>query len=484
MRPRHKVPSVFSLSMVDVLCCALGCVILIWLLNSKISEDEAEERREETAGLLEQARQTKERSDVLLAAALKDTKDLDGRYQLILADRDKAAALARLLKDRSDGLEKDRKGLTLDLQRSKMEVLDLTGKLKTTDQKASSLEGDLLAARKKYDAEQLRVVALDRRLVDLLAKIKTTEGDLDATRKLSKEEMAKAEKVKEALELKAKDLLALQQLLEEARTARKLMEDSLGKKDADLLLAKEKRLDLEKLLDLRKEAIDEASRKLTKAERDKAALRLAVENRFAGIELAGRRVIFLIDMSGSMKFLAESKPAPDKWREVRETVARLMRSMTGLEKYQVITFAGSPAYPLEGKRRWLEYDKTRSPDAAFAALAAIDPRGGTNMYDALEEAFTFRADGLDTVFVLSDGLPNQGKGTPAGDPGKMSELDRGMALGKFVLKTLKDDWNAPRGGARVKVHTVGFFYESPDLGAFLWALARENDGSFVGMSRP
>ena len=29
-----------------------------------------------------------------------------------------------------------------------------------------------------------------------------------------------------------------------------------------------------------------------------------------------------------------------------------------------------------------------------------------------------------------------------------------------------------------------FFYESPDLGAFLWALARENEGSFVGMSKP
>jgi hypothetical protein len=36
----------------------------------------------------------------------------------------------------------------------------------------------------------------------------------------------------------------------------------------------------------------------------------------------------------------------------------------------------------------------------------------------------------------------------------------------------------------VKINTIGFFYESPDLGSFLWALARENDGSFVGMSKP
>jgi hypothetical protein len=27
-------------------------------------------------------------------------------------------------------------------------------------------------------------------------------------------------------------------------------------------------------------------------------------------------------------------------------------------------------------------------------------------------------------------------------------------------------------------------FKSPDLGSFLWALSRENDGSFVGMSKP
>ena len=40
------------------------------------------------------------------------------------------------------------------------------------------------------------------------------------------------------------------------------------------------------------------------------------------------------------------------------------------------------------------------------------------------------------------------------------------------------------GLPRVRINAVGFFYESPDVGAFLWALAREHDGSFVGMSKP
>ena len=69
MRIRHKVPSIFSLSMVDVLCCALGCVILVWLLNAKQSEDEADERDKELAALRLQAEADKTESGKLLAAS-------------------------------------------------------------------------------------------------------------------------------------------------------------------------------------------------------------------------------------------------------------------------------------------------------------------------------------------------------------------------------------------------------------------------------
>src|ERR1700682_2163735 len=41
MRPHHRIPSIFNLSMVDVLCCALGCVILLWLLNFREAKRKA-----------------------------------------------------------------------------------------------------------------------------------------------------------------------------------------------------------------------------------------------------------------------------------------------------------------------------------------------------------------------------------------------------------------------------------------------------------
>jgi hypothetical protein len=50
---------------------------------------------------------------------------------------------------------------------------------------------------------------------------------------------------------------------------------------------------------------------------------------------------------------------------------------------------------------------------------------------------------------------------------------------------MKTRWNPDKVEfPKVKINTVGFFYESPDVGAFLWALARENNGNFVGMSKP
>ena len=33
MATRHRIPTIFNLYMVDVLCCSLGCAIMLWLLN-------------------------------------------------------------------------------------------------------------------------------------------------------------------------------------------------------------------------------------------------------------------------------------------------------------------------------------------------------------------------------------------------------------------------------------------------------------------
>ncbi len=136
-------------------------------------------------------------------------------------------------------------------------------------------------------------------------------------------------------------------------------------------------------------------------------------------------MIFLVDMSGSMELVDEDTPSPQKWVEVRNTVARLMRSLPGLEKYQVITFAAKANFPLGSAGKWLEHDAKTSPDLVLKTLAKVKPKGGTNMYVALQAAFQFRDDGLDAVYLLSDGLPNLGEGlTPALQAGPERDRSR------------------------------------------------------------
>jgi hypothetical protein len=100
--------------------------------------------------------------------------------------------------------------------------------------------------------------------------------------------------------------------------------------------------------------------------------------------------------------------------------------------------------------------------------------------------FRLRPLGLDTIYLLSDGLPNIDEDLPPNRPiENLSPAERNEVMSQHIRQKLKKEWNVPRPGqARVRINSVGFFFESPEVGAFLWALSRENDGSFVGMSRP
>src|SRR5713101_4013294 len=94
MRVRHRIPSIFNLSMVDVLCCALGCVILLSLLNLrqakeyKITAGKVEEERDSANKLLSRtdarlAELERERESILgqVATQTAAIRDLEGRLK-------------------------------------------------------------------------------------------------------------------------------------------------------------------------------------------------------------------------------------------------------------------------------------------------------------------------------------------------------------------------------------------------------------------
>src|SRR5436190_19487438 len=98
MATRHRIPTIFNLSMVDVLCCALGCVILLWLLNLRAAKERAEAAGR-TAVDLVQTRADLETRTRELAEAKQRAEEASRRAENTRRERDtaqeKAAELER-----------------------------------------------------------------------------------------------------------------------------------------------------------------------------------------------------------------------------------------------------------------------------------------------------------------------------------------------------------------------------------------------------
>ena len=446
MRTRHKPPSLVSMWMLDVFCCALGCVTLLWLLSTREAKSQAARNADAVTLLARTEGDLKARQAELIATKADfdrtkrklnaDLEDLQARYLATAAERDANAerlssATADLTTTKSDLLRATTKATELnDLLARKQKAADAAAtKLSASEQAAAELAKLLREKTRERDDSALQAKKAQDQLDDLDAKLRTAALAADAA---------------------TANLAAMRKSGDELASARVTIIDLQGQKA--------------KLAD-----------KFDK-------LKAETDSRFAGIALTGRRVVFLVDISGSMKLIDDKTPAPDKWPTVVETLAKVMRSLAELEQFQVILFSRD-AKPLLGPG-WHAYRGEASVTEVRGALMKVNPDGDTNMYDALDLAFRLRPSGLDTVYLLSDGLPTSGPGLTPEQERTVSSSERSDRLSKHILRTLRTTWNHPVGGTRVRINAVGFFFESPEVGAFLWALARDNDGSFVGMSKP
>jgi predicted nucleic acid-binding Zn-ribbon protein len=480
MRIHHKQPTLVSMWMLDVFCCALGCVSLLFLLNSRMAADQAEKNQ---AALLDLDATRQQ-----LQATLLELDKLQRRYD---AETHQLTTQLAALRSNTDDLSR-RLSLARDEAKATRALLDATqnaltaaeAKLETQTQDLRTLRDKLATADDLLRKKQTDTEALAKKLTE-----STTAYD-DLNRLLRKKDEERLLLQKQTAELQ-KQLADLEAKLLAARNTAAQNADEMArlrKKDAEELT--EARAQVKDLL----KKIDEARATIIDLQGDKQKLadqfdkfQKETEARFAGIVTTGRRVVFVVDISGSMAKKDAETADPTKWPIVVETVIRVMRSVAGLEKYQVVVFSSSARW-LFGNGQWVNYVGQKSLDEVQEALLKVKPYDDTNLYAGLELAFQLREAGLDSIYLFSDGLPTSGPGlTRAEETRKppLTELELGERLGRHIRRTLQDDWNRPLlAHPRVKIHAIGFYFESPDVGAFLWALARENNGSFVGMSRP
>jgi predicted nucleic acid-binding Zn-ribbon protein len=428
MQTRHRIPVVFSLSMLDMLCCALGAVVFLMIVNLW------DARRQSKALAIEQHR-VGEAAEKLSSSQ----GDLEKAQSHLDSSRESVQQLRARIRTMEEESEKTKTRLA-DTERGLEAARKLSGE-KETD--SARLAAEMKSVRERLEeAEKQRddardaagkVPSLQKELAESTQRAKSLEAELEKLRKQSEEAGAQ---------------------LTDSQKAGESVQAEFAK--------------LRKQLEEQQESVAQARRQLT-----------ANEGRFAGVDLGGRRIICLVDMSGSMGSLDSKTLDPKKWPEVGKTVDQVLKSLPEATHFQVIVFSTETQFLLGKPGEWLTYDREISPKAVAQALARVQPQGDTNLYAAFEAAFRYRPQGLDSIFLFSDGLPNIGPGLPTPPP--KDDYVRSAMLGSYLRESIRTRWNP--GEPRVRIHTIGFYYESPNLGAFLWALARENGGSFVGMSR-
>ena len=201
---------------------------------------------------------------------------------------------------------------------------------------------------------------------------------------------------------------------------------------------------------------------------------------FHGIPQDGQSIVYVIDVSGSMVVsMANPEEGPDGRRPVPAAPGDPSR-MDASKKELLAALGSLPdgtmfnivAYATDTERfqpRMVEASES-SIRRAQKWVEGLEPFGATNIYDAMESAFSLAGRGttdrhyeaqVDTVFLLTDGrpmLPN-----PRGDWDNTDRIIEGVRR-----------WN-PYG--RIVVHCVGLGKNIND--EFLRQLASENGGVFV-----
>src|SRR6478752_1502918 len=147
---RHRPPSMVSMWMLDVFCCALGCVTLLWLLKTReagqISDEAAQAAAlvSETRGQLDEVQRI---AALRLANAEKLAAELDElnkQLALVREERDRNANNLALMRQQRDANAKNLALVEKELQQAK-EALALAAKVLDKNAK------DLTTARTRAD---------------------------------------------------------------------------------------------------------------------------------------------------------------------------------------------------------------------------------------------------------------------------------------------------------------------------------------------
>jgi len=203
-----------------------------------------------------------------------------------------------------------------------------------------------------------------------------------------------------------------------------------------------------------------------------------------GLNLGGRHIAILLDVSSSMladrlvniirlRNMGEDvQRKADKWSRALNTVDWLTAQLPVGSDYQVITFNTQAAPALAGTEgKWLEVANQAQLEDVSTALRKIVPGGGTSLENAFI-ALQQLSPSPDNIFLITDGLPTQGRQPPRSS--KVSGRER-QQLYRDAVRQL------PAG---VSVNVILAPMEGDPMAASeFWQLAQVTQGSFLSPSK-
>ena len=157
-----------------------------------------------------------------------------------------------------------------------------------------------------------------------------------------------------------------------------------------------------------------------------------------------------------------------------DTVDWLTTQLQSGNKFQVYSFSEDVHSVLEGTDgTWIDVSKA-DLDRTVKELRTIVPDNGTSLYNAFKAVSEM--DPLpDNIYLLTDGLPTQGKTTP---PAAGGTRQGPAARIDFFNKAVKE---LPK---RIPVNILLFPMDGdPDAAILFWQLALSTRGSFLSPSR-
>ena len=203
-----------------------------------------------------------------------------------------------------------------------------------------------------------------------------------------------------------------------------------------------------------------------------------------GLKLGGERVLILVDGSASMladtvvnavrrrNMDEERRVEAPKWQWTMRTVEWLLAQLPPSSRFQVYIF-NTEAFPAaDGTTgEWLDAADSLQLEEAVDGLRAYAPDGGTSLVSAVTSISDF-AELPDNLFLLTDGLPTQGKKASS------NHMVTGEQRRRNFLEAVGE---VPVG---VPVNTILFPMEGdPEAAALYWQFALTTDGAFVAPSR-